>query len=80
MDSDFEHQEHSMVFLKLRHTWAMIYQFSKYIEIQPWYEWNFCKGRPILVMISVAKELAKNHTIDPVYKAFLGETLSYSTL
>jgi len=38
MDSDFEHQEHSMVFLKLRHTWAMIDQFSKYIGIQPWYE------------------------------------------
>ena len=41
MDSDFEHQEHSMVVLKLRHTWAMIDQFSKYIGIQPWYELEF---------------------------------------
>ena len=42
--------------------------------------WNFCKGRPILVMISVAKELAKNHTIDPVYKVFFWETLSYTVI
>ena len=31
-------------------------------------------------MISVAKELAKNHTIDPVYKAFFWETLSYTVI
>lgn len=38
MSSDFEHQEHSMVFLNLCHTWAIIDQFSKYSGIQPWYE------------------------------------------
>ena len=48
----------------------MIDQFSEHHEIQPCdLNWNFCEGRSILAMISFLDELAKNHAIDPVYKA-----------
>ena len=40
--------------------------------------WNFWEGKLILAIISSLDELTKNHTIDPVYIAFLFKAFKIS--